>query len=116
MRHKAFLAVLIASAVTASLIGCGVPKTEHDKVVKALQQAQQEKTALADQLDKVRKEKDSLSQQVAQLQNQINTLQKENDALKGKTAPKKPAAKAPAKAPAKPAAKAPAKAPAKKTQ
>ena len=112
MRYKAYLTVLIASAVTASLIGCGVPKTEHDKVVKALQQAQQEKTALADQLDKVRKEKDSLSQQVAQLQNQINTVQKENEALKGKAAPKKPAAKAPAK----PATKTPTKAPAKKTQ
>ena len=97
MKYKAFVAVLIASAVTMSLIGCGVPKTEHDKVVKALQQAQQEKTSLTDQFDKLKKEKDSLSQEVSQLQTQINTLQKENQMLKAKAGSKKPAAKAPAK-------------------
>jgi len=89
MRYKAFVAVLIASAVTMSLIGCGVPKTEHDKVVKALLQANQEKTALTDQFDKLKKEKDSLSQEVSQLQTQINTLQKENQSLKAKKAPAK---------------------------
>ena len=97
MKYKAFVAVLIASAVTMSLIGCGVPKTEHDKVVKALQQATQEKTTLADQFDKLKKEKDSLSQEVSQLQTQINTLQKENEMLKAKAGSKKPAAKTPAK-------------------
>ena len=97
MKYKAYLAVLIASAVTMSLIGCGVPKTEHDKVVKALQQANQEKTTLADQFDKLKKEKDSLSQEVSQLQTQINTVQKENEMLKAKTGAKKPAAKTPAK-------------------
>jgi cell division protein FtsB len=88
MRYRIALAILMASAVTVSLIGCGVPKTEHDKVVKALEQANQEKINLASQVDQLTKEKDSLAQQVAQ-------LQKENADLKAKTA--KPAGKAPTK-------------------
>jgi peptidoglycan hydrolase CwlO-like protein len=88
MRHKTFLAVAFVLAVAVSVMGCGVPKTEHDKVVKALEQANQEKADLTGQIDKLTKEKDSLSQQVAQ-------LQKENEELKTKA---KPAAK---KAPAK---------------
>jgi len=96
MRSQACFSILMTSALLLSLIGCGVPKTEHDKVVKALEQANQEKTNLASQVDQLVKEKDSLAQQVAQ-------LQKENADLKAKMA--KPAAKAPAK----PAAKAPVK-------
>jgi cell division protein FtsB len=95
MRSKTFLSAVVSVALAAALIGCGVPKTEHDKVVKALEQANQEKANLTTQVDKLMKEKDSLSQQVAQ-------LQKEAEAMKAKA---KPAAKAPAK----PAAKAPAK-------
>lgn len=95
MRHKTFLAVAFVLAVTVALIGCGVPKTEHDKVVKALEQANMEKANLTSQIDKLTKEKDSLSQQVAQLQKEIEELK-----AKGKPA---------AKAPAKPAAKAPVK-------
>ena len=97
MRYKTVVALLILSAVTLSLIGCGVPKTEHEKVVKELEQVTQEKTTLSDQLDKVTKEKEALSQQIGQLQNQINALKKENGQLKAKLAPKKPAKKAPAK-------------------
>lgn len=97
MRYKTFLAALIVSAVALSLIGCGVPKTEHEKVVKQLEQANQEKTALSSELDKMKSEKEALSKQVAGLQNKINTLQKENRELKAKLAPKKPAAKAPTK-------------------
>jgi peptidoglycan hydrolase CwlO-like protein len=91
-RYQAFLTILMISALTVSLIGCGVPKTEHDKVVKSLEQANQEKATLTDQVGKLMKEKDSLSQQVAQ-------LQKENAEMKAKMT--KPAAKPAAKAPAK---------------
>ena len=95
MRSKTFLTAVFSVALAAALIGCGVPKTEHDKVVKALEQANQEKTNLTGQMDKLMKEKESLSQQVAQLQKEVADMK----------AKAKPAAKAPAK----PAAKAPVK-------
>lgn len=101
MKYKAMLAVLIISAVTASLIGCGVPKSEHDKIVKQLEQTNKEKTVLADQATTLTKEKEALSKQVADLQNQVSALRKENDEFRAKLGLKKPAAKAPAKAPAK---------------
>ncbi len=97
MRYKTVVTLLIISAVALSLVGCGVPKTEHEKVVKELEQVKQETTTLSDQLGKVTKEKEALSQQIGQLQNQISTLRKENEELKAKLAPKKPAKKAPAK-------------------
>lgn len=96
MRHKLFLTALIFS-LGLSLIACGVPKEEHEKVVKELQQANQEKTTLGEQLDQVKKEKDSLTQKASQLQAEVSKLQKENVELKAKLAPKKPAQKPPAK-------------------
>lgn len=96
MRHKLFLTALILS-LGLSLIACGVPQEEHEKVVKGLQQANQEKTTLGDQLGQVKKEKDSLTQKVSQLQAEVSELQNENAELKAKLAPKKPAQKAPAK-------------------
>lgn len=93
-RPQTILAVLLVLGVSGSLIACGVPKTEHEKVVQELKQANQEKTSLTEQVDKLTKEKESLAQQVTQ-------LQKENEDLKAKVAamskPAKPAAKAPAK-------------------
>lgn len=96
-----FFAVLIVAAVTFMVAGCGVPKAEHEKIVKELQKANEEKSAISAKYDKLNQEKDSLFQQITQLQAKIDTLHKENEKLKGKQAPKKPAQKAPAKTPAK---------------
>jgi peptidoglycan hydrolase CwlO-like protein len=97
MKHKLFLTALILG-LGLSLMACGVPKEEHEKVVKELQQANQDKTTLTEQMDQMKKEKDSLSQKVASLEAEIGKLKKENEELKAKLAPKKPA---PKKAPAK---------------
>lgn len=101
MKYRMFLAALIVSIITFISVGCGVPKTEHGKVVKELQKVNEEKAAISAKVDKLNQEKDSLVQQVSQLQAQVDTLRKENEKLKGKQAPKKPAQKGPAKTPAK---------------
>ena len=88
MRHKLFFAALILG-LGLSLSACGVPKEEHEKVVKELQQANDEKTTLREQMDQMKKENDSLSRKVAQLEGEIGKLKKENDELKAKLAPKK---------------------------
>lgn len=87
-----FFAALIVSVITFMVAGCGVPKAEHEKIVKELQKANEEKATIS-------AERDRLSQQVTQLQAQIDTLRKENEGLKAKLAPKKQAiTKTPAKA------------------
>jgi len=97
MKQRAMLGAVVAAATLAALVACGVPKADYEKVTKELQQANQDKTALTDQVAKDK-------EQVSQLQGQVASLMKENGDLKAKLAPKKPAAK-PAKTAAKPAAK-----------
>jgi len=84
MKYKTHITTFIMFAMILSLVGCGVPKTEHEKVVKELEKANEQKATLTDQLDKVVKEKESLSGQIADLQKQVSTLQKENEGLKVK--------------------------------
>jgi len=92
-RRTTMLATLVTVVTMAALVGCGVPKAEHDKVVSELNKAKQENAALSDQLAKGK-------DQVAQLQGQVASLTKENEELKAKLAPKKPAAKPAATKPA----------------
>lgn len=89
MRYRPIFLSLMAAVLVLPLLSCGVPKTEHDKVLKALEEANQEKVEFAAEIDKITKEKESLSQQVAQLRT-------ENEQLKAKKAPK-PAASVPAR-------------------
>lgn len=97
MKFNAFFAAMVITGVTAGLIGCGVPKSEHEKIVQELQQAKQEMTSQTEMAAALTQEKESLSKQVADLQNQIGALKKENETLKGKLSPRKPASKTPAK-------------------
>lgn len=87
LRRMSMLAVVAAATLIIS--SCGVPKSEHEKVVKELQQ-------VTDQLDQARKQNDQDQQKLTQLQGQVDALKKENDDLKAKAA-KKPAAKSTAK-------------------
>ena len=94
MRSRIFFAVLLASILTLSAAGCGVPKDEHEKIVSELEKANQEKATLSDQVNKLKAEKEALSQKVSQLENDLNTLRQENEELKAKAANlAKPAAK-----------------------
>jgi peptidoglycan hydrolase CwlO-like protein len=92
MSKKTMLATFVAAATMATLVACGVPKADYDKVTTELQQATQEKAALTDQLSQANKDKTAAQQQVAELQGQVDTLKKELE--KAKPAKKaKPAAK-----------------------
>lgn len=88
MKYKTHITTFIMFAMILSLVGCGVPKNEHEKVVKELEKANEQKATLSDQLDKAVKEKEVFSGQVADLQNQVSALQKENEGLKAKHAVK----------------------------
>lgn len=86
MRSRIFFAVLLIGILTMSAAGCGVPKNEHEKIVSELDKANQEKTALSDQISKLKGENESLSQKVMQSENDLNTLRQENEELKAKAA------------------------------
>lgn len=92
MRYKMFLAVLMVGLLTMSTIGCGVPKSEHEKIVKELEKANQEKTTLSEQVNQLRSENESLSQKISQMNSELNTLRQQNEGLKAKLVAKKPAA------------------------
>ncbi len=91
------VAALVICAVTSLsivvLVGCGVPKAEHEKVVRELDELNQEKMALIDQLDQASADTEMVSQKVTQLQSEVNALKKENEGLKVKLSPSKMAAK-----------------------
>lgn len=91
MRYKILLVVLVTGILTMSTIGCGVPKSEHEKIVQELEKANQEKTALSDQINQLKAEKESLSQKYSQLEKELNTLRQENEDLKARLTAKKPA-------------------------
>ncbi len=93
MRNKIVMGAFLAVLLTVFLGGCGVPKGEHEKIVKELEQAKKEKAMLNDQVESFNKDRESLSAQLAQSQNQITVLKKENEELKTKLAAKKPAPK-----------------------
>jgi len=90
------VAALAICAVTSLsivvLVGCGVPKSEHEKVVKELDEANQEKMVLIDQLDQASADNELASQKVTQLQSEVDALKKENEGLKVKLSPSKMAA------------------------
>ena len=90
MKFKAWQSGIIAIAVSLTLAGCIVPKSEHDKVVKELQKAKQDMAMMS---ETAKKDRDAMMQQVTQLQGEVAVLKKENESLKSK----KPAAKAPAR-------------------
>lgn len=91
MRQKIFLTILMVGILTISTIGCGVPKSEHEKIVKELEKANQEKTILSDQINQLKAENESLSQKVSQMEKELDTLRQENEGLKARLAAKKPA-------------------------
>ncbi len=102
MRSKIFLAIVMTGILTMSTMGCGVPKSEHEKIVQELDKANQEKATLSDQVNKLKAENESLSQKSSQLESELTTLKKENEDLKAKlsaAATKKPAAQKPAAQP-----------------
>lgn len=93
MFYKRFLVLIVALTLTMSAIGCGVSKSDHEKIVKELEKANQEKAALSDQINQLKAENESVAQNVSKLESDLNALQQENEDLKTKLA----AAKKPAK-------------------
>lgn len=91
MRLKIFFPALMVVILTLSTAGCGVPKSEHEKIVSELENANQEKTTLSDQVNKLKAEKEALSLKISQEENELSTLRQENEDLKVKMS--KPAAK-----------------------
>ncbi len=86
MFYKKFLVIIVAITLTMSAIGCGVPKADHEKIVKELEKANQEKTALTDQINQLKAENESVAQNVSKLESDLNALQQENEDLKTKLA------------------------------
>ena len=98
MIYKKFLILMVALTLTMSAFGCGVSKSDHEKIVKELEKANQEKAALYDQINQFKAESESLAQKVSTLESENNTLQQENEGLKAKnTASKKTAVQPKAK-------------------
>lgn len=93
MFYKKFLVVIVALSLTMSAIGCGVSKSDHEKIVKELEKANQEKAALSDQINQLKAENESVAQNVSKLESDLNAIRQENEDLKTKLA----AAKKPAK-------------------
>lgn len=92
MRKRMLLFAIMVGVLTMSTIGCGVPKSEHEKIVQELEKANQEKATLSDQLNPLKTENESLSRKLSQKESEMNTLRQENEALKAKLSAKKPAA------------------------
>lgn len=84
--------LVVAAASMLSVAACGVPKSEHEKIVHELEQVNQEVQTLNEQLSQTAKDKEAAQQQLAQLQSSVRALQKDNEALKAKLAGKKPVA------------------------
>lgn len=92
MIYKKILILMVAFTLTMSAIGCGVSKSDHEKIVKELEKANQDKAALSDQINQLKAESESIAQKVSKLESDNNTLLQENEGLKAKnTANKKPA-------------------------
>lgn len=83
------MAMLMTGVLTMSTAGCGVPKSEHEKIVRELEKANQEKTTLSDQLNQLKVENESLNQKFTQSEKEITILQKEKEGLQARLAPKK---------------------------
>jgi Na+-translocating ferredoxin:NAD+ oxidoreductase RnfG subunit len=96
MVHRNITTLMVLAVAGLVLTAC-VSKTEHDKIVSELQQAQQEKTNLSEMLADTDKANNDLIRKVAVLEEQAAALQKENLALKEKAAKSKPATSNPAK-------------------
>lgn len=86
MSKQAVLITFVAVATMATLVACGVPDADYDKIATELLQANQDKSACTDELVKGKN-------QLARLQEEVAILTKENVSLKAKLAPKKPVAK-----------------------
>lgn len=92
MIYKRILILMVAFTLTMSAFGCGVSKSDHEKIVKELEKANQDKAAFSDQINQLKAESESLAQKVSNLESENNTLQQEIAGLKAKnTASKKPA-------------------------
>lgn len=86
MFYKRFLVLIVALTLTMSAIGCGVSKSDHEKIVKELEKANQEKAALSDQINQLKAENESVAQNVSKIESDLNALQQENEDLKTKLA------------------------------
>jgi septal ring factor EnvC (AmiA/AmiB activator) len=95
--YKKILIVMVAFLLTMSAIGCGVSKSDHEKIVKELEKANQEKASLSDQINQLKAENESLAQKVSNLESDNNTIRQENEDMKAKLASKKSAVKPKAK-------------------
>ena len=93
MFYKKILIVMVALMLTMSAIGCGVSKSDHEKIVKELEKANQDKAGLSDQINQFKAENESLAQKVSNLESDNNTLKQENEDLKAKLTAKKTAVK-----------------------
>ena len=90
MRYRMFLAGFMLWVMTILAIGCGVPKSDHEKIVRELEKVNQEKMMLSDEINQLKGENGSLSKKVTQMENEVNTLRQENENLKAKQTAKKP--------------------------
>lgn len=86
MLLKKIIILITALTLTIPVIGCGVPKADHEKTVKELEKVTQEKTALTDQINQLKAENESVAQNVSKLESDLNALQQENEDLKTKLA------------------------------
>lgn len=77
MLRKVSPLTLLVSTLLLTAAGCGVPKTEHEKIVTQLSQVGEEMAALSDQLERVNRERAALAQRVT-------LLEEENRALRAK--------------------------------
>ncbi|MDD5435088.1 MAG: hypothetical protein PH343_06640 [Nitrospira sp.] len=93
MFYKKILIVMLAFTLTMSAIGCGVSKSDHEKIVKELEKANQDKAGLSDQINQLKAENESFAQKVSNLESDNNTLKQENEDMKAKLTAKKTAVK-----------------------
>ena len=100
MFYTKILIIMVAFMLTMSAIGCGVSKSDHEKIVKELEKATQDKAGLSDQINQLKAENESLAQKVSNLESDNNTLKQENEDMKAKLTAKKTAVKPAAQKPA----------------
>ena len=88
MRSLSFVSLFVTLALLITLIGCGVPKSQHEAVLSEKAALQDKLTsitkardALKGEFDTVLKEKAQLSAKVQALMNEVATLKEESTKL-----------------------------------
>ena len=68
--------------VVLALVGCGVPKSEHQMLEQKYDKIQKEMSDFNEQAKKVQLENAFLKKQVKELEDHVNRLKEENEVIK----------------------------------